>query len=75
MSGEKIWHSSNEEPQGVCIGECVVVIINTPAFYFKTLQMTKNGWVSSDGVNVIIEECLRWAYMRDVIKQAIGGVK
>jgi hypothetical protein len=73
MSSKSIWHSSDERPGDLCVGDCIAVIIGDPAYTLKTAWISEKGWVFPDGKPFDFVDCIRWAYMRDVVYQAIGN--
>jgi hypothetical protein len=70
---KSIWHDYDDEPQNVCVGDSIIVVMRSPAFMLKTISMSEVGWVCSNNKPFDFVDCLRWAYTRDVIMQAIGG--
>jgi hypothetical protein len=73
---EQIWHSSNEQPQDVEVGDRIIVVVPYEQFAVDIWEATEfHGWKSSsEGSNMQVSDCLRWAWERDLIRQAIGGV-
>jgi predicted nucleic acid-binding protein len=55
------------------VGDCIAVIIGDPAYTLKTAWISEKGWVFPDGKPFDFVDCIRWAYMRDVVYQAIGN--
>jgi hypothetical protein len=75
---EQIWHSCLEEPQGVEVGDRIVVVSEYgDGTYVDVWTMKEiHGWFShTEGGSLHVSDCLRWAWERDVIQQAIGGVR
>jgi hypothetical protein len=76
MSSKSIWHGSSEEPQGMTIGESIVVVwVRGKQYAVDVWEWTaSHGWLSAFyGGGMSISDCLRWAHERDVIERAIGG--
>jgi hypothetical protein len=73
---EQIWHSSNEQPQDVEVGDRIIVVVPYEQYGVDIWEATEeHGWKSpSEGSNMQVSDCLRWAWEEDVIQQAIGGV-
>jgi hypothetical protein len=71
---EQIWHSSGEEPQGVEVGHRIIVVVLYEQFAVDIWEATEeHGWKSpTEGSNMQVSDCLRWAWERDLIEQAIG---
>jgi hypothetical protein len=74
---EQIWHSSNDEPQDVEVGDRIIVVVPYEQYGVDIWEATEeHGWKSpSEGSNMQVSDCLRWAWEEDVIRQAIGGVQ
>lgn len=73
---ENLWYGSREEPQGVYVGDRIVVVSECDdGTYVDVWTMTEHfGWFSgSEGGSLQLADCLRWALEEDVIRQAIGG--
>jgi hypothetical protein len=73
---DSIWHSSGEEPQDVEVGDRIVVVVPYGQYEVDRWEATEfHGWKSpTEGSNMQVADCLRWAWERDLIRQAIGGV-
>jgi hypothetical protein len=74
---EQIWHSSNEVPQNVYVGDRIIVVVPYEQHGVDIWEATVfDGWKSpTEGSNMQVSDCLRWAWEEDVIQQAIGGVR
>jgi hypothetical protein len=75
---ESIWHSCLEEPQGVGVGESIVVVsVPGKQYAVDVWEWTaSHGWLSAFyGGGLSISDCIRWAHERDVIEHVFGGVK
>lgn len=74
---EQIWHSSDEEPQDVEVGDRIIVVVPYEQYGVDIWEATEeHGWESTtEGSNMQVSDCLRWAWEEDVIQQAIGGVQ
>jgi hypothetical protein len=74
---KQIWHSSNDEPQDVNVGDKIIVVVPYEQFAVDIWEATEeHGWKSpTEGSNMQVSDCLRWAWERGVIEQAIGCVR
>jgi hypothetical protein len=72
---ESIWHSCLEEPQGVGVGERIVVLAVPGGQYVMDVWTltSRHGWLSAtQGNGLSVCDCLRWAHERDVVEHVFG---
>jgi hypothetical protein len=72
---EQIWHSCEEEPQGVGVGERIVVLAVPGGQYVVDVWTLtrRHGWLSAtQGNGLSVCDCLRWAHERDVVEHVFG---
>lgn len=77
---DSIWHHWMKEPnhlRSVYSSERIVVVLLRDLYRLDIWEATEeHGWKSSSGgTNMQVADCHRWAWERDVIRQAIGGVR